>query len=101
MISILVVAFAGHHYSQSSAFTCERTGPDCLCTMEPSDPIARTFTYGDVDDCAQLTSDLPLYFLIQVVLNLAQALVCAAAAFVMWKNRYQVFFAGLQIPTWD
>uniref|UniRef100_A0A8C6SL36 Sarcospan (Kras oncogene-associated gene) n=1 Tax=Neogobius melanostomus TaxID=47308 RepID=A0A8C6SL36_9GOBI len=87
VISLLVLAFAGHHYSQTSSFTCERT--------------ARSFTYQDVDDCAYLTSDLPLYFLIQIILNLAQALVCAAAAFIMWKNRYQVFFAGLQISSWE
>lgn len=101
VISVLVVAFAGHHYSQSGAFTCERTGPDCVCTMEPDDPVARSFTYRDVEDCGRLTFDLPLYFLIQIILNLAQALVCAAAAFVMWKNRYQVFFAGLQLSSWD
>lgn len=100
VISVLVIAFAGHHYSQTTAFTCERTGPDCLCTMEPEDPIARSFTYQDVEDCGHLTSDLPLYFLIQIILNLAQALVCAIAAFIMWKNRYQVFFAGLQISSW-
>uniref|UniRef100_A0A8C6SHH8 Sarcospan (Kras oncogene-associated gene) n=1 Tax=Neogobius melanostomus TaxID=47308 RepID=A0A8C6SHH8_9GOBI len=85
VISLLVLAFAGHHYSQTSSFTCE----------------PRSFTYQDVDDCAYLTSDLPLYFLIQIILNLAQALVCAAAAFIMWKNRYQVFFAGLQISSWE
>lgn len=101
VISVLVIAFVGHHYSQTSAFTCERTGPDCLCTMEPDDPIARSFTYQDVEDCASLTNDLPLYFLIQIILNLAQALVCAVAAFIMWKNRYQVFFAGLQISSWE
>lgn len=101
VISVLVIAFAGHHYSQTTAFTCERTGLDCLCTMEPDDPIARSFTYQDVDDCAYLTNDLPLYFLIQIILNLVQALVCAIAAFVMWKNRYQVFFAGLQISSWE
>lgn len=101
VISVLVMAFAGHHYSQTGSFTCERTGPDCLCTLEPDDPIARSFTYQDVDDCGYLTSDLPLYFLIQIILNLAQALVCAVAAFIMWKNRYQVFFAGLQISSWE
>lgn len=100
VISVLVVAFASHHYSQSSWFSCERSGPECVCTLQPDDPIARSFIYPDVDDCSSLTSDLPLYLLIQIILNLAQALVCATAAFIMWKNRYQVFFAGLQISSW-
>ncbi|KAK7891094.1 hypothetical protein WMY93_023057 [Mugilogobius chulae] len=101
VLSVLVIAFAGHHYTQTTSYTCERTEPDCVCTMEPQDPIARTFTYQDVDDCGHLTSLLPMYFLLQILLNLAQALVCAAASFVMWKNRYQVFFAGLQISSWQ
>ncbi|XP_033824448.1 sarcospan [Periophthalmus magnuspinnatus] len=101
VISVLVIAFAGHHYTQATSFACERKGPTCVCTMEPQDPIARTFSYLDVDDCGYLTSDLPMFFLIQILLNLAQALVCAAACFIMWKNRYQVFFAGLQIPSWQ
>lgn len=99
-ISVLVVAFAGHHYAQSGAFSCERTGPVCVCMLQPDDPIARSFIYQDVDDCSSLTSELPMYLLLQIILNLVQALVCAVAAFIMWKNRYQVFFAGLQISSW-
>ncbi|XP_072291807.1 sarcospan [Eucyclogobius newberryi] len=101
VISVLVIAFAGHHYTQATGFTCQRTGPHCVCTLEPDDPIARTFTYQDVEDCAHLTSDLPMFFLLQTLLNLAQALVCAAAVFIMWRSRYQVFFAGLQVSSWQ
>ncbi|XP_047452655.1 sarcospan [Mugil cephalus] len=97
VISVLVVAFAGHHYSQASSFTCKQEGEDCVCTVNRDDPIARTFTYEGVTDCEVITGTLPLYFLLQIVLNLAQALVCAVGAFIMWKHRYQVFFAGLQI----
>lgn len=68
-----------------------------MCKLDQMDPIARTFTYQDVSDCEGVTGTLALYFLLQIVLNLAQALVCALGAFVMWKHRYQVFFAGLQI----
>ncbi|KAJ0069925.1 hypothetical protein NL108_016551 [Boleophthalmus pectinirostris] len=101
VVSVLVVAFAGHHYTQATGFSCERAGPDCVCTTEPQDPIGRTFTYRDVDDCGYLTADLPMFFLVQILLNLAQALVCAAACFIMWKRRYQVFFSGLQISSWQ
>ncbi|XP_060893019.1 sarcospan [Labrus mixtus] len=97
VISVLVVAFAGHHYTQTSSLSCERDGEDCACKLDPSDPVARTFTYEGVSDCGEITETLTLYFLIQIVLNLVQALVCAAGAFIMWKHRYQVFFAGLQI----
>lgn len=95
--SVVAMSFAGHHHSQTSGFTCQRVRMDCVCKLDQMDPIARTFTYQDVSDCEGVTGTLALYFLLQIVLNLAQALVCALGAFVMWKHRYQVFFAGLQI----
>ncbi|XP_023262474.1 sarcospan [Seriola lalandi dorsalis] len=97
VISVLVMAFAGHHYTQTSSFICEQVGEDCVCTLDQDDPIARTFTYEGVSDCEVITGTLTLYFLVQILLNLAQALVCAFGAFILWKHRYQVFFAGLQI----
>ncbi|CAG5958204.1 sarcospan [Menidia menidia] len=97
VLSVLVVAFAGHHHSQASNFICQEAAEDCVCVLDPSDPIARTFRYEDVSDCEAITGTLPFYFLLQIFLNLAQALVCAVGAFIMWKHRYQVFFAGLQI----
>lgn len=97
VISVLVVAFAGHHHSQTSSLTCEQEGGDCVCVLDQDDPIARTFVYEEVSDCEWITGTLPFYFLIQIILNLAQALVCVVGAFIMWKHRYQVFFSGLQI----
>lgn len=97
VISVLVMAFAGHHYSQASSFSCKQEGESCVCTLDEEDPIARTFTYEGVSDCEEITGTLALYFLIQILLNLAQAIVCAIGAFILWKHRYQVFFAGLQI----
>lgn len=99
VISVLVVAFAGHHHSQTSSLTCEQEGGDCVCVLDQDDPVARTFIYEDVSDCESVTRTLPLYFLIQIMLNLAQALVCAVGTFIMWKHRYQVFFSGLQISS--
>ncbi|XP_029991451.1 sarcospan [Sphaeramia orbicularis] len=105
VISVLVMAFAGHHYNQASSFICEQVGEDCVCRLTPpqDDPVARTFTYEQVGDCEAITGSLTLYFLLQIVLNLVQALVCVVGAFIMWKHRYQVFFAGLQIgsPSWQ
>nr|XP_046249689.1 sarcospan [Scatophagus argus] len=97
VISVLVVAFAGYHHSQTSKLSCKEVGESCVCTLAQNDPIARTFTYEGVSDCEVITGTLTLYFVIQIVLNLAQALVCTIGAFIMWKHRYQVFFAGLQI----
>lgn len=97
VISVLVMAFAVHHYSQTSSLSCVQVEQGCVCTLDQDDPIARTFTYEEVTDCDVITGTLPLYFLFQIVLNLFQALVCVAGAFIMWKHRYQVFFAGLQI----
>uniref|UniRef100_A0A8D3ECD3 Sarcospan (Kras oncogene-associated gene) n=1 Tax=Scophthalmus maximus TaxID=52904 RepID=A0A8D3ECD3_SCOMX len=97
VISVLVMAFAGYHYSQTSSFNCDQVEEDCVCRLDRDDPIARTFTYKGVSDCEVITGTLTLYFLLQIVLNLAQAIVCAVGAFIMWKDRYQVFFAGLQI----
>ncbi|KAF7658788.1 hypothetical protein LDENG_00007820 [Lucifuga dentata] len=98
IISVLVVAFAGHHYSQTSKLSCESVGgEDCVCTLDPHDPIARNFTYESVSNCEAITKTLTIYFLLQIILNLVQAIVCAVGAFIMWKHRYQVFFAGLQI----
>ncbi|KAM8890779.1 sarcospan [Spinachia spinachia] len=97
VISLLATSFAGHHHSQTRGFICEQVRMDCVCRLDQMDPIARTFTYEDVYDCEGVTGTLPLYFLLQIVLNLSQALVCALGAFIMWKHRYQVFFAGLQM----
>ncbi|XP_061825914.1 sarcospan [Nerophis lumbriciformis] len=97
VVSVLVASFAGYHHAQTSSFSCLPAAEDCLCTLEPHDPIARTFTYEGVGDCQEVTETLTLYHLLQIVLNLVQALVCAVGAFLMWKHRYQVFFAGLQI----
>ncbi|XP_041853447.1 sarcospan [Melanotaenia boesemani] len=97
VLSVLVVAFAGHHHSQTSSFICEKVGDDCVCSLDQNDPIARTFTYEGVSDCEAITGTLSFYFLLQILLNLFQALVCAVGAFIMWKHRYQVFFSGLQI----
>ncbi|KAL7871157.1 hypothetical protein SRHO_G00086540 [Serrasalmus rhombeus] len=97
VISILVIAFQGHHYSLTNGFACKEMGENCVCTLEPEDPIARTFTYAEVSNCSAITSTLMLYYLLQMVLNLAQAIVCMVGAFIMWKHRYQVFFVGLQM----
>ncbi|KAF3854647.1 hypothetical protein F7725_022702 [Dissostichus mawsoni] len=99
VISVLVIAFSGHHYSQTGSFRCQQAGEDCVCRLDQEDPIARTFTYEGVSDCEVITGTLTLYFLLQIVLNLLQAVVCAIGAFIMWKQRYQVFFAGLQISS--
>ncbi|XP_061085524.1 sarcospan [Conger conger] len=96
VLSLLALSFAVHHHGQVSAFTCAEQGGDCRCTLEPEDPIGRTFLYADAGDCSSITGTLKLYFLLQILLNLAQALVCLAATFIMWKHRYQVFFVGLQ-----
>uniref|UniRef100_G3PCY2 Sarcospan (Kras oncogene-associated gene) n=1 Tax=Gasterosteus aculeatus aculeatus TaxID=481459 RepID=G3PCY2_GASAC len=88
--SVVAMSFAGHHHSQTSGFTCQQVRMDCVCKLDQMDPIARTFTYQDVSDCEGVTGTLVLYCLLQIVLNLAQALVCALGAFVMWKHRYQV-----------
>ncbi|XP_061628758.1 sarcospan [Phyllopteryx taeniolatus] len=97
VISVLVVAFAGYHHAQTSSFSCLPAAEACVCTLDPRDPIARTFTYEGVRDCQEITETLSLYYLLQIVLNLAQAFFCAVGTFIMWKHRYQVFFSGLQI----
>ncbi|CAL8373014.1 unnamed protein product [Arctogadus glacialis] len=97
VVSVLVIAFAAHHYAQASSLHCRPVGQgDCVCTLDPEDPIARTFSYQGVGECAVVTGTLPAYFLVQIVLNLLQAVVCVAGTFIMWKHRYQVFFSGVQ-----
>lgn len=83
----------------TNGFDCKETGPDCVCKLDPEDPIARTFTFEEVTDCSAITSTLMLYYLLQMALNLFQAIVCLIGAFIMWKHRYQVFFVGLQMGT--
>ncbi|XP_023839038.1 sarcospan-like [Salvelinus sp. IW2-2015] len=97
VLSALVMAFVGHHYAQTNGFSCLEVGDDCVCTLNPHDPFARTFPYTKVSNCGAVTGTLKLYFLLQIALNLIKALVCALGAFVMWKHRYQVFFVELQM----
>ncbi|KTF77188.1 hypothetical protein cypCar_00005523 [Cyprinus carpio] len=96
VISAVVIAFQCYHYALTNSYICKEMGEYCLCTLDPEDPIARTFTYSGVTDCSAIVSTLPVYYLLQMVLNLAQAIVCLVGAFLIWKKRYQVFFAGLQ-----
>ncbi|XP_048024355.1 sarcospan [Megalobrama amblycephala] len=96
VISVVVIAFQCYHYALTNSYHCTEMMEDCMCTLDPDDPIARTFTYRGVTDCSAIISTLPMYYLLQMVLNLAQAIICLVGAFLIWKHRYQVFFAGLQ-----
>ncbi|XP_067998973.1 sarcospan isoform X1 [Melanerpes formicivorus] len=93
---VLAVAFATHHYVQMTKFTCDSLLESCHCKLDTEDPLGRTFVYQDAADCGSLTSMLSLYLLLQMGLNLAAALVCLAACFVVWKHRYQVFYVGVR-----
>ncbi|KAG8438563.1 hypothetical protein GDO86_004942 [Hymenochirus boettgeri] len=95
IISILAVAFASYHYSIITKFTCHMVTDSCECTLDSLDPLSRSFQYRDVTDCTAVTVTIKLYVLLQVALNLLLGLVCLAACFVMWKDRYQIFYVGL------
>ncbi|XP_040291541.1 sarcospan [Bufo bufo] len=95
IICVLVVAFAAHHYNQITKYTCKMAVDLCQCTLDPSDPLSRTFVYQNVADCDTVTTTLKIFVLLQMTLNLLLALVCLAACFIMWKHRYQVFYAGM------
>ncbi|CAN2391728.1 CD20-like family [Pristimantis euphronides] len=95
IVCVLAVAFAAHHYNQITKYTCKMDANSCLCTLDPEDPLSRTFPYQDVADCDAITTTIKLFVLLQMTLNLLLALVCLAACFVMWKHRYQVFYVGL------
>ncbi|XP_069765730.1 sarcospan isoform X2 [Narcine bancroftii] len=95
ILSVSAVAFAGHHYNQITKFTCQMNSNHCMCSQDPEDQIARTFRYNDVQDCDSVTSTIKLYLLLQMVLNISVVLVCLLGCYLMWKHRYQVFFAGL------
>ncbi|XP_007947971.1 sarcospan [Orycteropus afer afer] len=97
MVCVLAVAFAAHHYSQLTRFTCETTFDSCQCKLPSSEPLSRTFVYQDVTDCTSITGTFKLFLLIQMILNLVCGLVCLLACFVMWKHRYQVFYVGVRM----
>ncbi|XP_063302758.1 sarcospan [Pelobates fuscus] len=101
IICVMAAAFAAYHYSLIKQFTCEMAADSCHCTLDLSDPLSRTILYQDVADCNTITSTIMLFVLLQMTFNLLLALVCLAACFVMWKDRYQVFYVGLwpQGPT--
>ncbi|XP_053320401.1 sarcospan [Spea bombifrons] len=103
VICVMAVAFAAYHYSLITQYTCEMAAGSCQCTLDPSDPLSRTFAYRDVADCGVVTGTVKVFVLLQMTLNLLLALVCLAACFVMWRDRYQVFYAGawLQGPAAD
>ncbi|XP_003906180.1 sarcospan isoform X2 [Macaca nemestrina] len=96
-VCVLAVAFAAHHYSQLTQFTCETTLDSCQCKLPSSEPLSRTFVYRDVTDCTSVTGTFKLFLLIQMILNLVCGLVCLLACFVMWKHRYQVFYVGVRM----
>lgn len=94
IICVLAVAFAAHHYTHITKYSCKMAEDSCQCTLDPSDPLSRTFLYQTVADCDMVTTTMKLFVLLQITLNLLLSLVCLAACFVMWKDRYQVFYAG-------
>ncbi|XP_043943594.1 sarcospan [Protopterus annectens] len=96
IICILALAFAAHHYSQIAHFACDLVMADCKCKLDPKDHIARTIIYKNVSDCSAITSHLKLYLLLEIVLNMTVSLVCFVGCFLMWKHRYQVFYAGVR-----
>ncbi|XP_028814453.1 sarcospan [Denticeps clupeoides] len=96
-ISGLVIAFESHHHVQVSSYACEEEGENCVCTPSPNEAIRRTVIYEEVTDCSAISSTLQLYYLLQILLNLGQAIVCFVGAYIMWKHRYQVFFVGMQV----
>ncbi|KAM3926633.1 sarcospan [Leptodactylus fuscus] len=95
IICVLAVAFAAHHYTQITKYTCKMADDSCQCTLDPSDPLGRTFLYKDVADCDVVTTTIKLFVLLEMTLNLLLALVCLAACFIMWNHRYQVFYVGM------
>ncbi|XP_066121054.1 sarcospan [Saccopteryx bilineata] len=94
MVCVLAAAFAVHHYSLLTQFTCGTTLDSCHCKLPSSELLSRTFVYRGVTDCASITGTFKLFLLIQMILNLVCGLVCLLACFVMWKHRYQVFYVG-------
>ncbi|XP_064878525.1 sarcospan-like [Oncorhynchus nerka] len=60
VLSSLVMAFFGHHYAQTNGFSCLEVGDDCVCTLNPHDPIPRTFPYAEVSNCGEVTGTLKL-----------------------------------------
>ncbi|XP_066490124.1 sarcospan isoform X2 [Tiliqua scincoides] len=99
IVCILAVAFAAYSYSQISQFSCETALETCQCKLDTVDPLSRTFIYEDISDCTEITRTFSLYLLIQIVLNLLAAIVGFAACFVMWKDRYQVFYVGIWLQS--
>ncbi|XP_042326567.1 sarcospan [Sceloporus undulatus] len=97
IVCVLAVAFASYRYSQITQFTCEAIPEICRCKLDTVDPLSRTFMFQDVLDCADITSTFSLYLLIQIVLNLLAAIVGFAVCFVMWKDRYQIFYVGIRL----
>ncbi|KAE8613071.1 hypothetical protein XENTR_v10007555 [Xenopus tropicalis] len=98
IVCVTAVAFAAHHHSNISRYSCHMASGSCHCTMDSSDPLSRTFQYQNVTDCDAVTGTMKLFVLLQMCLNLLLGLVCLAACFVMWKDRYQVFYVGLWLP---
>ncbi|NXU42834.1 SSPN protein, partial [Drymodes brunneopygia] len=93
---VLAVAFAAHHYLQLTRFTCDSVLESCQCKLDTADPLGRTFVYQGTADCGSLSSLLGLYLLLQMALNLVAALLCLLTCFVVWKHRYQAFYAGVR-----
>ncbi|XP_070611164.1 sarcospan [Erythrolamprus reginae] len=92
-VCVLAMAFAAYCYSQILRFTCAPISETvCHCKLDISDPLSRTVTYHS--DCSFITNTFYLFLLIQFLLNLLAALVGFSACFVMWKDRYQVFYVG-------
>ncbi|XP_020653468.2 sarcospan [Pogona vitticeps] len=97
IVGVLAVAFAAYRYSQITQFTCEMIPEICQCKLDTVDPLSRTFLFQNVLDCTDITGTFSLYLLIQIVLNLLAAIVGFVACFVMWKDRYQVFYVGIRL----
>ncbi|XP_069484574.1 sarcospan [Ambystoma mexicanum] len=99
-VCMLAIAFSAYHYSLLTQMTCEMADDSsCQCKLNALDPLSRSFMYQDVSDCGTVTGTIKLYVLVQIILNLLLGLVCLVACFIMWRDRYQVFYVGVRLRT--
>ena len=98
-LCMIAGVFPGILGNKIASFTdCNMTDTRCLCA-ESRDPSARIYIYEQIDSCESVITSVKDFLILQCSLNCIASGVCFWFVTLLWKSRYQDFYAGIRLPT--
>ena len=90
-----------HCFKIFSYWQCHtRAFHHCACVLNP-DPLAEIFMYQNTSHCDDIRQELWKYLLSQSVLNAVGSVITLWFVLMLWKSRYNGFYAGLKFYSYS